>query len=255
MTRPLIIAHRGSSARAPENTIAAFQMAIQDGAEGIEFDVHLSKDGAPVVIHDDDLRRTGLRPERIADFTPSELATVDVGSWFNIKYPDLADSEFSAQTVPALVEVLDLLKDFNGLIYIELKCDDKNCVDLVAAVCEVIRDSPKLPKIIIKSFKLGAMPEVRHILPSVATAALFAPEVMLYLRRREHIVALAREFGADQLSVHYSLITPRLCRLAAEAKMPLTVWTVDDPVWVMRRRNLGIRAVITNDPTRMLAAF
>jgi len=255
MKRPLIIAHRGSSARAPENTMAAFQMAIQDGAEGIEFDVHLANDSVPVVIHDDDLRRTGSRPERVADVTSSELATVDVGSWFNTKYPDLADSEFSSQTVPALVEVLDLLKDFNGLIYIELKCDDKNCIDLVAAVCEVIRDSPKLPKIIIKSFKLGAMPEVRHCLPSVATAALFAPEVMLYLRRREHIVALAREFGADQLSVHYSLITPRLCRLAAEAKMPLTVWTVDDPVWVMRRRNLSIRAVITNDPARMLAAF
>ena len=72
---------------------------------------------------------------------------------------------------------------------------------------------------------------------------------MLYLRRREHIIALAREFGANQLSVHYSLVTPRLCSLAAEAKMPLTVWTVDDPQWLARRANMDIRAVITNDPT------
>ena len=79
--------------------------------------------------------------------------------------------------------------------------------------------------------------------------------MMLYLRRREHILTLAREFGADQLSVRHSLTTPRLCRLATDAKMPLTVWTVDDPVWVMRRRNLGIRAVITNDPAALLAGL
>ena len=139
MTRPLIVAHRGTSARAPENTLAAFQMAM-DGAEGIEFDVHLAKDGVPVVIHDNDLRRTGLRAERVADLTSVELAKIDVGSWFNVKHPDLADPEFSGQTVPTLIDVLDLLKDFPGLIYIELKCDEWNCVDLVTAACELIRD-------------------------------------------------------------------------------------------------------------------
>ena len=134
MTRPLIIAHRGSSARAPENTILAFQTAIEDGAQGVEFDVHLAKDGIPVVIHDDDLRRVGLRPERVADLCSDELASIDVGSWFNARHPDLADPEFSTQTVSTLGEVLELLRCFNGLIYIELKCDDENCQDLVAAV-------------------------------------------------------------------------------------------------------------------------
>ena len=249
MNRPLIVAHRGSSARAPENTLAAFQVAIDDGAEGVEFDVHLAKDGVPVVVHDDDLRRTGMRPGRVTNLTSSELGELDVGSWFNVKHPDLANPEFSKQTVPTLIETLDLLKDFDGLIYVELKCDEWNCVDLVTAVCGVIRDAPQLSQIIIKSFKLGAIPEVRHLLPDAKTAALFAPEIMVFLRRREHIIALAREFGADQLSVHYSLVTPRLCKLAAEAKMPLTVWTVDDPLWLARRANLDIRAVITNDPS------
>ena len=255
MTRPLIIAHRGSSARAPENTLAAFQMSVEDRAEGVEFDVHLEKDDVPVVIHDDELRRTGIRTERVSDLTSDELKKIDVGSWFNAKYPDLADPEFSEQTVPTLADTLLLLHDFDGLIYIELKCDQSNCTALVTAVCELVRDSPQLARMIIKSFKLGAIPEVRHLLPAVTTAALFAPEAMLYLRRREHIIALAREFGADQLSVHHALVTPRLCRLASEARMPLTVWTVDDPLWIARRRNLGISAVITNDPARMLAAF
>jgi glycerophosphoryl diester phosphodiesterase len=248
VTRPLIIAHRGSSARAPENTIAAFEMAIGHGAEGVEFDVHLAKDGVPVVIHDDDLRRTGLRPERIVDLTSDELGSIDVGSWFNVKYPNLASPEFPKQTVPTLAVTLALLKDFDGLIYIELKCDEWNCVDLVTAVCELICDSHRFSQMIIKSFKLGAIPEVRHRLPGVATAALFGTEIMHYLRRREYLIALAREFGADQLSVHHSLVTPRLCRLAAEAEMPMTVWTVDDPLWLARRANLDIRALITNDP-------
>jgi glycerophosphoryl diester phosphodiesterase len=254
MTRPLIVAHRGASAHAPENTIAAFQKAIDEGAEGVEFDLHLAKDGIPVVIHDDDLRRTAMRPECVSNLTSKELAAIDVGSWFNAKHPHLADPNFSNQTIPALTGVLDLLKDFGGLIYIELKCGERDYVDLVTAVCELVRDSRQLSQMIIKSFKLGAIPEVRHLLPSVQTAALFAPEVMLYLRRREHIIALAREFGADQLSVHHALVTPRLCRLASEAKMPLTVWTIDDPLWLARRRNLAITAVITNDPARMLAA-
>ena len=253
MIRPLIVAHRGSSIRAPENTIAAFQMAIEDGADGIEFDVRLSKDGVPVVIHDDDLRRTGRRPERIADLTSDELGSIDVGSWLNAKQPGLANPEFSTQTVPKLSEVLGLLNGSTGLIYIELKCDEWNCVDLVTAVCELVRESGRLSQIIIKSFKLGAIPEIRHCLPDVATAALFGPEIMHYLRRREYLIGLAREFGADQLSVHHSLVTPRLCRLAAEANMPLTVWTVDDPLWLARRANLGIWALITNDPKMYLS--
>jgi len=86
MTRPLIIAHRGASARAPENTLAAFQMAIDAGAEGVEFDVRLAKDDVPVVIHDHDLKRVGSLNERVASLTSNELGRIDVGSWFNHRY-------------------------------------------------------------------------------------------------------------------------------------------------------------------------
>ncbi|MGH9948092.1 MAG: glycerophosphodiester phosphodiesterase [Pyrinomonadaceae bacterium] len=254
MTRPLIIAHRGVSAHAPENTLAAFQLAIEVGAEGVEFDVHLARDGVPVVIHDDNLRRTGQRPERIADLTSKQLAKIDVGSWFNAKFPKSAQAEFAKETVPKLKQTLKLLAAFRGLIYIEMKADDADFRRLVSAVVDEIRSSPLLSQIIVKSFKLGAIPQMRYLLPNVQTAALFAPEIMHYLRRREHIISLAREFGAHRLSVHYSLVTPRLCKLAAAAKMPLTAWTIDDPIWIARRRNLAIGAVITNDPALLLGA-
>ena len=146
-----------------------------------------------------------------------------------------------------------MLGDFDGVIYIELKCSDTNYRELTRAVAEVIRPHALLPQIVVKSFKLAVIPEFRHLVPTVATAALFAPEIMHFLRRREHIVSLAQEFGADQLSVHHSLVTRRLGALADAAAMPLVVWTVDDPIWLRRRTTTPLYAIITNDPARFRA--
>lgn len=250
---PLIIGHRGASARAPENTLAAFRMAVEGGADGVEFDVQLTKDGVPVAIHDATLERTGSRPERVSDLTSREITTIGVGSWFNAKHPKLASAMFETETIPTLAQVLDLLRGFSGLIYIELKCGDADFEALARSVCDVVRGSPLLPQIIVKSFKLAAIPEVRHHLPEVRTAALFEPSIMDLLRRRKYILAIAHEFGAHQISLHYSLVTGKLVSLAARAQMPVTIWTVDDPKWIKRCRKLGIGALITNDPLRLIA--
>lgn len=251
---PLIVAHRGFSSSAPENTLAAFRRAIGAGADGVEFDVQLAKDGVPVVIHDIDLKRLARRKEGIADLTSKQLAKIDVGSWFNAKFPKTARPEFAKATIPTLVQVLKLYEKTTGPIYIELKCDDSNYKPLAAAVCEMIRDSPMQPRLIIKSFKLAAIPLVRHMLPAVQTAALFEPSIMTILRRRRYIIAMAREFGAHQISLHYTLATPKLTAIAAEAQLPVTIWTVDDPKWLARCHRRGIGSVITNDPAKMLAA-
>ncbi len=158
---PLIIGHRGASAHAPENTLAAFRASLDGGADGIEFDVQLAKDGVPVVIHDATLRRTGLRPEGIAELTSKQLGKIDVGSWFNAKYPKRANVGFSRETVPTLAQVLELCRDFSGLIYIELKVNVPDYVPLATAVCDVIRDSHLLSQVIVKSFELGAYSNLR----------------------------------------------------------------------------------------------
>ena len=252
--KPLIVAHRGFSANAPENTITAFQMAIDVGADGVEFDVQLAKDGVPVVIHDTDLKRLAGRSENVADLTSKQLAKIDVGSWFNEKFPKKGKSEFAKATVPTLAQVLKLYEKTSGPIYIELKCNDSNYKPLATAVCAVIRDSPMLPRIIVKSFKLAAIPAIRHLLPEVQTAALFEPSIMTILRRRRYIIALAREFGAHQISLQHTLATPKLTALAAEAHLPVTIWTADDPKWIERCRKRKIGSLITNDPAKMLAA-
>ena len=251
---PLIIAHRGASAHAPENTIAAFELGIDQGADGVEFDVQLARDGIAVVIHDTNLKRTAGRPENVADLTSEQLSEVDVGSWFNERYPKRAKAEYAGQTVPTLEGVLGLLENGSGPIYIELKCELSNYKPLAAAVCSMLRGSALLPRVIVKSFRLAAIPEIRCLLPEVRTAALFQPSILTVLRRRKHIVAIAREFGAHELSLHRSLATRKLTQLAADAGMPVTVWTVDDPKWLTRCRQRGIGTLITNDPLKLVTS-
>ena len=250
--RPLIVAHRGASALAPENTLAAFGRAVKDGAEGIEFDVRLAKNGVAVVFHDATLNRTGLRDGNISDYTSADLANVDIGSWFNKMAPQSLNSEYSLQRVSTLAETLDFLKDFKGLIYIELKCGDADVGDLVAAVCEACQESKLSRQIIIKSFKMAVIPRVRLLCPELKTAALFAPKIMTILRKEKHLVKIAEEFGASELSIHYSLATRKLMEKAGKRGLPVTIWTADNPRWVKRGIKLGLNAIITNDPARLL---
>src|SRR5437762_8561762 len=105
---PLIIGHRGAAAVAPENTLASFARAYQDGAQGIEFDVRLARDRVPVIIHDATLRRTAGRAGFVAALNAAELGATDVGTWFNRRFPALARAEYARTSVPTLAQVLEL---------------------------------------------------------------------------------------------------------------------------------------------------
>lgn len=250
--KPLIIAHRGASALAPENTLTAFQKAINDGAEGIEFDVRLSKDGIPVVIHDSNLMRLAKIEGRVSEFNAGELQKLDVGSWFWLKNSRQNFDRKSVETVPTLMQVLDFLKDYKGLIYIELKCKKTENEELVQAVCQLIGNSRLLKNILVKSFKLEVIPNIRRYCPDVKTVALFAPKIMTIFRKEKHLVKIAQEFNADQISLHFSLATRKLVEKAAEKNLPVTIWTADNPRWIKRAVDLGIHAIITNNPARLL---
>jgi glycerophosphoryl diester phosphodiesterase len=254
MPIPLIIAHRGASAHAPENTLASFRKAIEDRADGFELDVRLSKDGVPVVIHDATLLRTAGMNRRVADLTAEQLSRVDAGSWFNAARPALARIEFASEGIPSLEAVLQLVEKIKGPVYIEFKCErDGDTSRLVGAVCREIKNSSLLDRVILKSFRLGVIPQARALLPGVRTAALFAPQVMRLLRKEKYLINIAREFGADQLSVHKALASRKLVRKAAKHGMPVTVWTVNATRWIPRASRQGLFAVITNDPSKMLA--
>jgi glycerophosphoryl diester phosphodiesterase len=250
--KPLIIAHRGASAFAPENTFAAFQTAFDDGADGIEFDVRLAKDGVPVVFHDSTLQRLAKIEAQIADYTSEELNKIDVGTWFNEKFPAKANEKFSAETVPTLAQLLNFLSGYKNLIYVELKSEGAEIIQLVEIVCRLLQQTNLLPNIIVKSFNLTAVQLVKQILPETRTAALFEPTIQMILRKQKLILDAAQDCRADELSIHYSLATEKFVSQAVEQNLPVTIWTADNPAWVKRALNRGINAIITNNPVRLL---
>jgi glycerophosphoryl diester phosphodiesterase len=250
---PLIIAHRGASAHAPENTLAAFQRAIDSGADGIEFDVRFANAGEVVVFHDSSLDRIAFRKEKVIQLTADELRSVDVGAWFNRKYPEAAEPEFAGEGIPTLSDTLKFLERFDGLLYIELKCREANVENLARAVCEAIRDSPLRPRIVVKSFRLQVLPFIKALCPDVRTAALFAPKIRSILRKDKHILRIAEDVGADEVSVHYTLASRKVTRKAARRDLSVIVWTADHPRWIRRGIELGLKGVITNDPAKLIA--
>ena len=246
MTTPLIIGHRGASAVAPENTMAAFREAIAVGADGIEFDVRLARDGVPVVIHDSTLRRTGGLSHRVADLTASELAKVDVGSWFA--------RSFANETVPSLAELFTLFESNKSTLYLEMKCDSPaEYAPLAEACCRLIAEGALRERVMIECFQLPALGIVREIDSEIKTVALFEPSISnpSVLSDRS-IISKATDVGAVALALHHRLARKRLIEKAKDAGMHVAVWTVEDPAWIERARTIGIDALITNDPAKLI---
>ena len=250
--QPLIIAHRGASAVAPENTLCAFREALAIGVDGIECDIRLSKDFVPIVIHDADLRRTGLRDEKISQLTAAQLAQVDVGSWFNLRFRKKAKREFIGETIPTLSKLFEMMRDNDKLIYVEMKCEDDNECRIAGAVAEVIQSYNFASRIIVKSFEHPSIVEMKRLLPEIKTAALFRPKPSRLLNPANRLVKPTLEADADELSIHYSLATKRAIEKAHLADLPTVIWTADHPVWIKRALKLGIHAIITNNPARLL---
>src|SRR5688572_11365013 len=118
--------------------MAAFRKAIEVGADGVEFDVQLSRDGIPVVIHDETLHRTGLRSDYVSCLSVAELRQVNVGKWFARR--GTAIDDYSNETLPTLQQLLDLFSQGDSLLYLELKCKSRQKSDIVLNTCNLLAD-------------------------------------------------------------------------------------------------------------------
>ena len=250
---PLILGHRGASALAPENTLAAFSRAISDGADGIEFDVRLSRDGMAVVIHDASLKRTGLINRAVSDLTAAELGEVDVGSWFAERAQNPKQS-FSGEKLPTLSQVFKLFTENNGWLYVEMKCNPDEGTSLAAEVVRLTRESEMVDRVVVESFDHSAIAAVKRIDSGIRTAALFEPKLTRPIStiRRLKIVDTALAVAADEVALHHTLAADRVVEKARQAGLEVVVWTVEDPIWIERARALGIKALISNNPGSML---
>ncbi len=255
---PLIIGHRGASALAPENTLAAFRRAIADGADGIEFDVRLSRDGVAVVIHDATLERTGLLKRRVASLTATELQAIDVGSWFAKRRRArfaTSDKNFAGETVPLLEQVFELFKKHPGDLYLEMKADAGAGMELAAEVVRLIQQTKVRGHVVVECFDLSLIARVKAIDSTIRTAALFEPRLSQPATLvPRNLAELARANGADEIALHHSLARRRIVEQALQLNQRVVVWTVDNPAWLAKAQTLQVHALITNNPARLLAA-
>ena len=249
MPGPLILGHRGASALSPENTLGAFRQALDDGADGIEFDVRLASDDVPVVIHDASLKRTAQLDGLVRELTSVELSKIDVGRWFYERRNDQPVSpEF--QKLPSLKQVFDLFSGNNGVLYLEMKCGADHRDALAAAVVHHIYDAQISARVVVECFDLAAISAVRKIDPGIRTAALFEPKLSqpISSMSRKRLLDLARGCGADEVALHHKLARRKTVEAAKEGGFDVVVWTVDGPGWVARARAWGIKALISNNP-------
>ena len=258
--RPLIIGHRGASTVAPENTLAAFARAWDEGADGVELDVRLARDGVPVVIHDATLRRTGLREGIVAEMTSAELGKIDVGGWFNRANPQFMHQENAGQLVSTLEHVFRFFNEDasrEAIIYVELKTDkaEQSSNELVHSVTQCIDEFEFRSRVVVVSFNLNALAFIKQLDAGICTGALFEPRhTARKLMSPRRMIASAIDSGANEILLNRLIVTRNSVLSARELNLRPVVWTVDNSKWIRRANMLGIHAIITNNPAEMAAA-
>jgi glycerophosphoryl diester phosphodiesterase len=241
--QPLIIAHRGAAADAPENTLAAFELALDQGAAALELDVHLSADGLPVVIHDLRLDRTTSGRGLIGEHTLAEIRRLDAGSWFNHQYPARARARYSAQRIPLLTEVLALAQARQCRVFVEIKTGGKTYPGIEAKVLEEIHRAGMQAQATIMSFDPKVLRTIRKLDLEIALGAN-SDRPVAALRR-------ARSLSARYVVPHWALATPRFIRRAHAAGLQVIVWTVNLPRAMRRLLARGVDGIITDYPVRL----
>lgn len=225
--RPFIIGHRGASADAPENTLAAMRLAQTQGADGIEFDVQLAADGVPVVIHDATVTRTTNGQGHVAALSSAALAQLDAGN---------------GEPVPTLSAVFETCGP-HFLYNVELKTFTWRDVGLETAVAAVIKQHGLAEQLLISSFNPMALRRIRPLLPPSTPMGHLRHQPMLHFKHRW--------VPAEADHPHHKLVNKAYMAWAREKGLLVNVWTVDEVDEAKRLFALGITAVITNTPSTL----
>ena len=233
------VAHRGESFLAPENTMAAFNLAWKLGADAVEFDVHLTRDGKLAVSHDKDLKRITGQRVVIAESTLAELQALDVGRW--------KGAQFAGERVPAIEQVLATVPEGKRL-FIEVKVGPEAVPPLVAAV----RASGKKPaQLVVISFNADALAEAKRRLPELKMYYLAGQKqdekTGKWTPPLDEVLRTAKEIHADGVDVQAKpTFDAAFVRKAREAGFEVHAWTVDDPDLARQLIGLGVDGITTN---------
>lgn len=270
-----VIAHRGDSAHAPENTLASFRGAVTSRADWFELDCHLTADGQLVVCHDSTLKRTGGLDVALADLTLEEIRRVDVGGWFN--------PAFAGERVPTLGEALDLARANAIGVYVEIKGSEVppplleqletlaardltqserlrrmveildqagfRDVTLTRKVLREVRDRKMWKRVVIQSFSPAICAVARAEAHEARVEFLggYDPD---HPENWERYLRFGRAIGVAGFNVSKDYLTPERLAQLRERGETCAVWTVDDPESICKLARMGVDAIITNDPAR-----
>lgn len=230
-TRPLVVAHRGASAYAPENTIAAFELALEQDADILEFDIHLSRDDQPVVIHDFTLDRTTDGTGPVRELTVRELKRLDAGRWFHRK--------FGGQQIQTLHEILERFRDRVSFA-IELKAGSDFYPGIEERVVDTLGIYTVTERTLVFSFDHQALGRVRALDLSIRTGALVA--------HRPLDPAAVAPGIATALCPAAQLLTEADARKTLAAGLDLFAWGANDPGLMDRLIAWGVTGIVTDRP-------
>ena len=232
---PLIYAHRGASAYAPENTLAAFRLALEQGADGIELDAKLSADGEIVVIHDQTVDRTTQGKGRVNQLALSELKKLDAGSW--------KGDAFKGEKIPTLAEVFSTV---GGKLKINVELTNYSSPQdgLANKVLTLVQEYHLEDSILFSSFLLSNLAIVRQVWPEAPVGILADPGIK-GLRNRSKF---SREISPGYMHPHFLDVSRRLVEREKAAGRLLNVWTVNSAVVMRTLIRFGVAGIITDDP-------
>lgn len=235
-----IYAHRGASSTHPENTIAAFQQAAQLAITGVELDVHMTKDGEVVVIHDEKIDRTSNGTGFVKDYTLEQLRELDFGSWF--------DERFTGEKIPTLTEVLALFTTTTHRVNIELKSDVFMYEGLEQKVLAIVKEHHMAARVIISSFDHEALQRVYTLDKNIEIAALFGAVVI-------DIEAYIKRVPAQAMHVTLPSAFRNSIAHALHHGNTVRVYTVNDVLYAQELALLGVDGIFTDQPAEMAAFF
>ena len=228
-----IVAHRGASAYAPENTLEAFRLAVEMGADGVELDVHLTRDGQLAVCHDENIARVAGVKGVIKDMTLAELKACD----FGCRFP-----QYRGAKMPTLDEVYALLAPTGLTVNVELKTNVYAYEGIEEKCAQAAERWGMTGRVYYSSFNFVSLERVKKVDPALPTA-------LLYGRAIPDIEDIARRLGAEALHPDFSLMyAPGAMERAARAGLKVRPWTVDGPEDIRRLADMGAESIITNVP-------
>lgn len=235
---PVIIAHRGASAYAPENTISSFQLAWELKAPIAECDIYLSRDNQVVVIHDKNTKRTTGFDANINDMNYSQISTLDAGSF--------KDKKYAGEKIPLLADVINTVPK-NGKLFVEIKCDS----EVLPYLENVINKSGKRKQIVIISFDIDVLANAKKLMPDIPILWLASADkdkdgnIIPY---NSSFIQKAKEKKLDGLDLNWQGFTKEFVDEVHKAGFKIDCWTVDDINEARKLKAMNVDGITTNKP-------